>query len=269
MSMSRFEGLLMNHRPMPPIWVINLRRSVDRRASIRAELDRLGLEYELVDAVDGRELGPEELAASYSASAALALIGRELTPGEIGCSLSHLWLYQRQVEEGHEDVVILEDDIVVSPAFPDILRRRDALPTDWELVLFHRVNTPAVSYWGRRRFDQRHRCVKFASLVDGTVSYLLRLSGARKLLAHGYPVRVPSDCLTGGKFKTGVCLYGLEPPCVRHSAFGPDHSTMPEVYSVRRRFPAREKLGFVRWVYHSARWGVIHSYQKINPSLVK
>ncbi len=156
----------MNHRPIPPIWVINLRRSVNRHNFIRAELDRLDLDYELVEAVDGRELGPEELSAIYNPSAAVELIRRELTLGEVGCSLSHLRLYQRQVEEGHEEVVILEDDVNIDPSFPDILRRREAFPADWELVLFHRVNNPPVSFWGSRRIDRHHRCVKFASIVE-------------------------------------------------------------------------------------------------------
>jgi glycosyl transferase family 25 len=253
---------------MPPIWVINLKRSVDRRASIRAELDRLGMEYELVEGVDGRELGPEELAANYSPSAAVELIRRELTLGEVGCSLSHLRLYQRQVDEGHEEVVILEDDVHIDPSFPDILKRREAFPADWELVLFHRVNNPPVSIWGSRRIDRHHRCVKFASIVDGTVGYLLRLSGARKLLEYGYPVRVPADCLTGGKFKTGVRLYGLDPPCVRHSVYGAAHSTMPEVYALRRRWPTRREVGLVRWARHRVHRSWWHLLRRIDPDSI-
>jgi glycosyl transferase family 25 len=232
----------MNHRPLPPIWVINMKRSVDRRAYIRAQLDGLGLDYELVEGVDGKELSAEDLVLSYSSSAALAVLGRELTTGEIGCSLSHLRLYQRQVEEGHEAVVILEDDVVVDPSFLEVMDRRDALPADW-----------------------RYRCVKFAGIADGTQGYLLRQSGARKLFAHGHPVRVPADCLTGGMLKTGVCLYGLDPPCIRECASGPAHSTMPENYALHRKWPTREELGRLGWFKHTVRWGLIHAFRRFNP----
>ena len=68
---------------MPPIWVLNLRGSPEQRERITADLDELGLKYEFIEAVDGRELAPEELAASYDSSAAIDHVGRELC-GEKG-----------------------------------------------------------------------------------------------------------------------------------------------------------------------------------------
>ena len=37
-------------------YVINLARSLDRRAHITAELKKTGLDYEIITAVDGRDL---------------------------------------------------------------------------------------------------------------------------------------------------------------------------------------------------------------------
>lgn len=251
--------------PRPPVWVVNLKRSVHRRQFIQAQLNILGLEHEIVEAVDGRELSPDELASCYSPSGSRELVRRELTPGEIGCSLSHLRLYQRQVDEGHEQVLILEDDIVVEPSFLRVLATRDALPPDWELVLFHRLNDPLVSYWGSRRFDDEFRSVKFASFADGTQSYLLRLSGAKKLLAHGYPVRMPADSLTGGWVKTGVRLYAMDPPCVREFSSGPAHSTMPENYPFHGLGwkKAEELVGLERLRYLARRL-----FRRFNPNAV-
>jgi glycosyl transferase family 25 len=249
---------------MPPIWAINLRRSTERRAHIIAQLDRLGLDYEIVEAVDGSKLGPDELAAWYCPSRAIALMGRELTTGEIGCSLSHLRLYQRQVEEGHEAVVILEDDAVVDPTFLEILGRRESLPQDWELVMLY--GSPArISYWGARVFDSRHRCVKFASIAYGTLGYLLRRDGARKLLAHALPIRMAADHLTGGRIRTGVRLYGITPPCIRERLSSELDSTMPESHAVRERWPRRDELHPAIWPLHKAKWGLIHFYERCNP----
>lgn len=255
----------MIQRPMPPVWVVNLKRSVDRRDFIRAQLKILGVEHEIVEAVDGREVAPDELERCYSPSGARTLVRRELTPGEIGCSLSHLRLYQRQVDEGHEEVLILEDDIVIEPSTLRILANRDVLPPDWELVLFHRLNDPLVSHWGSRRIGDGFRCVKFASFADGTQGYLLRLSGARKLLAHGYPVRMPADSLTGGWVKTGLRLYGIDPPCIREFSSGPAHSTMPENYAVHGAgWPsARDLVGLDRLRYLARR-----SIRRFNPNAV-
>ena len=43
------------------VYVINLARSLDRRAHITGELKNTGLDYEIITAVDGRELDPSDL----------------------------------------------------------------------------------------------------------------------------------------------------------------------------------------------------------------
>ena len=75
----------------------------------------------------------------------------------------------------------------VAPEFLEIMRKRSALPSDWELVTFYR-DQALISYWGRRALDGRHRCVKFASIAWVAAGYLLRQSGARKLLLRGFRV---------------------------------------------------------------------------------
>lgn len=47
-----------------------------------------------------------------------------------------------------------------------------------------------------------------------TTAYLITLNGVKKLLNHAYPIRMPSDYLTGAIQLTGVHAYGIEPPCV-------------------------------------------------------
>ncbi len=249
----------------PPIWVLNLRRSTQRRNRIASHLDELGIRFEIIEAIDGRTLTAEECARSTDAEKTRRFLGRDLTPTEIACSLSHRMLYQKQLDEGWESVVILEDDAVVDPAFLEVINLRDALPRDWELVSFYRGDT-RVSFWGSRPLGRR-RCVKFASMAFGAVGYMLRLSGARKLLSHGDPVSVPADCLTGGAIRTGVRLYGIDPPCVRELTRDHAASTMPEANAIHPRWPTRGELHPVVWHLHRAKWRLIHTYQRFNPFL--
>ncbi len=248
---------------LPPIWVLNLRRSTERRARMASHLAELGIAFEFIEAVEGRNLSPEECARSTDPERTRRFLGRTLTPLEIACSLSHRMLYQKQLDEGWEEVVILEDDAVVDPAFLDVIQLRDALPADWELVSFYRGDT-RVSFWGGRRLG-RWRCVKFGSLAYGAVAYMLRRSGARKLLSHSNPVTLPADCLTGGAIRTGVRLYGIDPPCVRELTRDPVASTMPEENAIHPRWPKREELHPVVWYLHRAKYRLIHFYQRINP----
>jgi glycosyl transferase family 25 len=75
-----------------PAIVINLDRSLDRLAHIKAEFARAGMAFERFSAVDGCEL-PAGV-KPYFCDATGRLVS-PLTAGEIGCYASHLAIWQR------------------------------------------------------------------------------------------------------------------------------------------------------------------------------
>jgi hypothetical protein len=107
--------------------------------------------------------------------------------------------------------------------------------------------------------------VKFASTAWVAVGYLLRLSGARKLLAHGRPIRMQADRLTGGGIRTGVRLYGLDPPCIRERAPGVEYSTMPESHPLRRSWPTRDDLPGLGWYIYRTQRTLTELWKRSNP----
>ncbi|HET9061542.1 MAG TPA: glycosyltransferase family 25 protein [Acidimicrobiales bacterium] len=88
-------------------YVINLARSVERRAHMVAQMAGSGLDYEWVDAVDGRnlDLGDPLLFAPGLASR------QGFRPGAAGCGLSHISAYDRIVERNEPVALVLEDDV--------------------------------------------------------------------------------------------------------------------------------------------------------------
>ncbi len=91
-------------------YVINLARSPDRRAHITAELQRTGLEYEIVPAVDGRTL---DLADSALIDHPLLAARCPFPAGAAGCALSHLKTYEKILEDGRDQALVLEDDVTL------------------------------------------------------------------------------------------------------------------------------------------------------------
>ena len=74
-----------------------------------AELEKTGLDYEIIPAVDGREL-------DLTDRATIDPVLLERTPfpeGTAGCALSHLNIYRKVVAEGLDKVLILEDDVML------------------------------------------------------------------------------------------------------------------------------------------------------------
>lgn len=63
------------------------------------------------------------------------LFGMDLTPGAIGCALSHRRAWEKVVQRRCTCCLILEDDVEFHPRFArELLKRWPAVPQDWGLV---------------------------------------------------------------------------------------------------------------------------------------
>lgn len=89
-------------------YVINLDRSSDRRAHITTELHRVGMNFEIVPAVDGRTLDLNDSALIDPS----VVPGCEF-PGTYVCPLSHFHAYERILEDNRERALVLEDDVTL------------------------------------------------------------------------------------------------------------------------------------------------------------
>uniref|UniRef100_A0A8C7NE30 Collagen beta(1-O)galactosyltransferase 2b n=1 Tax=Oncorhynchus mykiss TaxID=8022 RepID=A0A8C7NE30_ONCMY len=177
------------------IFLINLKRRLDRRQRMLSTMASLGLQATITDAVDGKALNSSQLQAlgiemipgyqdPYS--------GRVLTRGEIGCFLSH---HSTWVQRGLSKVLVLEDDVRFEPRFKrrmmTIIEEVEKAQLDWDLI-----------YVGRKRMQvhQPERSVEGVNnLVEAdysywTLGYALSAQGARKLLAaQAFSKMLPVD----------------------------------------------------------------------------
>jgi glycosyl transferase family 25 len=195
------------------IFVINLPQQADRRESILTQLSSIGIEAEIVQAVDGRKLSAEAIAAQHNESAAKTGGRRGMTHGEIGCALSHQSVYRRMIERGLPWAVIIEDDAQLEADFllvlNTIVRRLDSVCP--EIYLFSHV--ARYTNWGREKLTDRYWLVK-PVIAHGGQCYLLTVAAAQALLRANYPVCVPID--NWSRFlKQGVArIRAVMPYCV-------------------------------------------------------
>lgn len=99
-------------------FVIHLARATQRRAQVDALLAGAPCPTEVFAAVDGQAMPEAEVAAVYPEQPLLRppypfRIGR----GELACFLSHRAIWQRMVDEGIDQALILEDDVALGPGF--------------------------------------------------------------------------------------------------------------------------------------------------------
>jgi glycosyl transferase family 25 len=115
-----------------------LARSLDRRAHITAELKKTGLDYEIVTAVDGRDLDindPATMDPSLSAKVGL------LAAGTAGAALSHVSVHKKIIADGLAAALVLEDDVVLPADLGSLADAVAAQLTGAEVALLS-VDTP-------------------------------------------------------------------------------------------------------------------------------
>ena len=115
------------------VFIISLLRATERREHISTQMQEQNIPYEFFDAVDGRTL-TEEQKSQADLELAEELLGHTLVPGEIGCALSHIGIYEKMVEENMPSCIILEDDMIFDPQFKNIIQKIETLKNDWELI---------------------------------------------------------------------------------------------------------------------------------------
>ncbi len=94
------------------IYVINVRAFEQRRLHVSAELARYGLEAEFVHEWDARDLTPEIEAQWFVPSAGL-------NASQKSCALKHVAALRRIAERDESAALVLEDDVVLAPAFAE------------------------------------------------------------------------------------------------------------------------------------------------------
>lgn len=204
---------------MLPIRVVNLESSVERRIHVEKQLNNLGLDYRIVAAVDGRLLSQQEIDDVYDPEKTLALRGRPLSRGEIGCALSHIGLYKEIIENKIDTMLILEDDICVDNRIFSVLEEASCYPEDWDIVFagyrarrtfMYSVDPPVHFRKGGLTLNR----VAGLQGVRETNGYLITHAGAVKLLELTKGLHKPIDLYTGD-YST-LNIYLVKPRLIQH-----------------------------------------------------
>ncbi|HHQ4444577.1 TPA: glycosyltransferase family 25 protein [Aeromonas veronii] len=199
------------------IYVISLERNKERQIIISNRMNQLGLNFEFFYGVDGSSLTENELNI-VDQKFCQENFGHTMNKSEIGCAMSHIKIYEKIVSEKIPHALILEDDAYLLSCVPDILSSIMNKPRFDMLYLFH-GKAKRWPIWHKLPHD--YRLVRYRSpskkskrCIIGAVAYILSISGAKKLLNHTYPIRMPADYLTGLIQKNDLIAYGVEPNCV-------------------------------------------------------
>jgi len=232
------------------IWVINLDRAPERMARISAQLLELGLPYTRLTAVDARQIQPAQRdqldQASYERR-------HGMTPalGELGCYLSHVAVMKALLASPAQVqyALVLEDDVLLRPSLPAVLKGLLALPERWDMVKLSAVHsgTPVTV----AAVTPNHALAVMLSRCTGASAYLINRAAAQAYLRQPdglLPMQLPYDHVfdQGWRFALKVRLV-TPAPCghddqIASTIAAPPGSTRK--FHWTRRLPAfRYRLG--------------------------
>ncbi len=180
--------------PTIPVFVVSLLDCTERREAISEALCNLGIDFEFVDAVDGRH-GLDPQYEDQIDRVATRRAGRILSHAEFACALSHIKVYRRIVSENIAYALILEDDAVPSPQLVEFLTGRYYHDAELTQLYSSRAYVRRQGVIGL--FDHYLSHLRAPGLkgtgASGAVAYTMSYRAALHFVRHAVPVTRVTD----------------------------------------------------------------------------
>ncbi|MEE3652204.1 MULTISPECIES: glycosyltransferase family 25 protein [unclassified Brenneria] len=198
-------------------FIINLKEKVQRRENIVNQCSELGLDYEIFPAINGYQLSETD---KKTHTLPLNMLN---TPGELGCALSHLFLYKKIIDQNIPNALILEDDALLNSSIMDILLflEKEELCKPTVTLL-----TPISKYIENEKI-RVNKTYEIYNGLTGTLAhgYVINNKGAHELYKFLYPAWSIADHWFLFKEYGIINLRGVIPHCIELS----DHSFQSDI----------------------------------------
>ncbi len=178
---------------MWPVYVINLARNTIRLANSAAQLDRQGIPFERIDAVDGWALPDAEIVRVYDSKENGRRARHPLIRSEIGCYLSHIAVWRR-IAEGAAGGggFVFEDDFRAVEDLGEIMTLLSEDRRGWDMVKLFTLD-PRPRCVARRDLGSGHEIVVPFRVPTCMLGYGLTREAARRLVDRAVPFFRPVD----------------------------------------------------------------------------
>jgi glycosyl transferase family 25 len=173
-----------------PIFVVSLADAEARRAPLLGRLASMGLEHEVVAAVDGRRGLPPEYERYVDRARTMLNLGRRMADAEYACTLSHHFIYRRVVDEGLPGAIVLEDDAIVQPGFAAFVA--SGAYRSGDLILLD-YGTAHIWPFSSRALTSGVKAGRISLNPSLGTGYSVSAEGCRYLAGKSLPITGPAD----------------------------------------------------------------------------
>ena len=186
------------------IFIINLKKDAKRRAFQEAQLQELNLPFEIVEATTTKDI--QNSLSKYQDN-----WQRRLREVEIACYFSHQKLWEK-IAASNKPALILEDDVILCKALPQILVYCNSLKGIDHITLESVGRKKMLSKVSIAVPKSPFKLTRLYIDRNGAGAYILYPSGAKKLLEHEkkYGIALADAQITSC---FNLISYQLEPIC--------------------------------------------------------
>ncbi|MWN90077.1 hypothetical protein GQ597_05075 [Gilliamella sp. Pra-s65] len=217
------------------IFIINLERESAKKEHIKKECEKLNLDFEIYNAVDGNALSEE-----FIQNAVYDYPNNFLTKGEIGCALSHINVYKKIIQNNLPYALVLEDDAVLDEKLPDFLNSFKNKNDKKGIFLL----TADFHYLVNKKFNLDSFDIFEVTRAIRATGYIITNEAAKKLIKFLYPIRYEADMFRIIKLCTGVKLYATLPCLITTNDKNRSNSSIhtDRAQFIKQRSDYRKKL---------------------------
>lgn len=162
------------------IFIINLEKDKDRWDSISKQCIQNDLNFVRFNAINGNNVSKKKINEYFAENV-------NLNPGQIGCALSHIKIWEYSLKNNYDHILILEDDAILPNNFKDRVKPiLNSLPSDWDYLSLNCAYCEG--------YDYNQNLIKVSKNIC-TVSYFISRKGMSKILniIKENKIRIPID----------------------------------------------------------------------------
>lgn len=185
-------------------YVINLNKNIDKYDDMKHNFSKYDIYPERFKAIYAKDLDNEYInkitdpSVQYNINKGRSLDCNIGTLGAIGCSLSHIKLWNMLLESNDEMFLIFEDDAypIYSKYLVDNINNYinsvNSVKVNWDIIylgwhkIYNETNNDKLMYTNNS--NNKESIYKITSFVYTTHAYIINKKGALKLLQQAFPI---------------------------------------------------------------------------------
>ena len=197
----------------PKAFILHLERASSRAATVQSLRAGMAIESEVLGAIDGARLTPQEVDQAYARRRFRPTYPFPLTRTEVGVFLSHRLAWRRIVDDALDFAFIFEDDAEIDPpAFAALVEFATIERPAWDYVLLPaqaiRNGTPVASRGGLTLMRPDAPPLR-------AIAQIVSFAAAKRLLDRTLPFDRPIDTLMQMTWVTGQPVLVASPSPIR------------------------------------------------------